>query len=49
MVFETCGTLVLLDGCRACASFSKESLKWDGKKWKWDGGGRSDTFKARRK
>ena len=30
-VFETCETLVLLDGCPACANLSqKESLKWDG-------------------
>ena len=29
---ETLVTLVLLDRCRACASFPKESVKWDGNK-----------------
>ena len=29
--------------------FPKESLKWDGKNEKWDGGGCSDTCKAMEK
>ena len=49
VVFETCETLVLLDRCRACASFQKSH--WNGMetRWKWDGGGCSDNGKAREK
>ena len=49
VVFETCETLVLLDRCRACASFQESH--WNGMetRWKWDGGGCSDTCKAREK
>ena len=49
VVFQTCETLVLLDRCRACASFQESH--WNGMetRWKWDGGGCSDTCKAREK
>ena len=47
MVFETCETLVLLDRCRACACFQKSHVIET--RWKWDGGGCSDTSKAREK
>ena len=45
VVFETCETLVLLDGCSGVqvsglCMFPKESLKWDGNKMKsWTGEG----------
>ena len=47
VVFETFETLVVLDRCRACASFQKSH--WNGMetRWKWDGGGCSDTCEAR--
>ena len=46
VVFQTCETLVLLDRCRASGSFQKSH--WNGMetRWKWDGGGCSDTCKA---
>ena len=46
VVFETCETLVLLDRCRGCACFQKSHWNWMETRWKWDGGGCSDTRKA---
>ena len=55
VAFETCETSVLLAWCSRVGPvhLSKNLLKWDGSKMnryeKWDGGGCSDTCKAREK